>query len=150
MTVTVVDAAMDALDVSVPVKVKTYFPAVVAEVPTGPFGAGVLLPPQPSTVTTEKTERSTSIEIQRRRREGMPPMSNSASTAPPPPILHRLPPGDSRREAVEAAVVWTVSTLVPVPPEAMATLVGFMAHVGRLCAPVGEVVSAQVTFRVPW
>ena len=55
-----------------------------------------------------------------------------------------------RREAVDAAIVLTVSTLVPVPPVAMATLVGFMVQVGRLCAPVGDVVRAQVRFRVPW
>jgi hypothetical protein len=50
---------------------------------------------------------------------------------------------------VEAAVVLTVSVEVPLPPEAMVTLVGFSTHVGRLCAPEGELVSEQLKFIVP-
>jgi len=110
----------------------------------------LLPPPQPIVTTTEKTASNASIEIQRRRREEMPQVSSSARTVPPPPILQKFPGEGLRREAVDAAIVLTVSTLVPVPPVAMATLVGFMMQVGRLCAPVGDVVRAQVRFRVPW
>jgi hypothetical protein len=42
-----------------------------------------------------------------------------------------------------------VRTLVAVPPDARVTLAGFNAHVGRLCAPLGEAVRAQVSLRVP-
>jgi len=45
--------------------------------------------------------------------------------------------------------VFTVKTVVPLPPEASVTLVGFKLQVGRLCAPVGELVRAQVRFIVP-
>lgn len=110
----------------------------------------LLPPPQPIAATTEKTASNASMEIQRRRREEMPQVSSSARTVPPPAILHGLSREGKRRELVDAAVVLTVSVLVPVSPVAMATLVGFMVHVGRLCAPVGEVVRAQVRFRVPW
>jgi hypothetical protein len=50
---------------------------------------------------------------------------------------------------VEAAVVFTVKTVVPVPSDAIVTLAGFKLQVGRLCAPVGELVRAQVRFIVP-
>jgi hypothetical protein len=50
---------------------------------------------------------------------------------------------------VEAAVVFTVSVDVPLPPEARVTLAGFRVQVGRLCAPAGELVGVQVKFIVP-
>jgi hypothetical protein len=49
----------------------------------------------------------------------------------------------------EAAVVFTVKTLVPVPPEVIVTLAGFNLQVGRLFAPEGEAARVQVRFMVP-
>jgi hypothetical protein len=79
----------------------------------------------------------------------MPKSSNAASTAPPPPIFHKCWSIGRARAVVEAAVVFTVSVDVPLPPEARVRLVGLSAQVGRLCAPVGEVVSEQLKFIVP-
>jgi hypothetical protein len=39
--------------------------------------------------------------------------------------------------------------VVPFPLAAIVTLVGLNPQVGRLCAPAGDVVKAQVTFIVP-
>jgi hypothetical protein len=50
---------------------------------------------------------------------------------------------------LEAAVVFTVSVDVPTPQEARATLAGFSTQVGRLTAPVGELVSEQLKFIMP-
>jgi hypothetical protein len=55
----------------------------------------------------------------------------------------------NRAEAGEAAVVFTVSVAVPLPPDARFMLTGFRLHVGRPCAPAGEAIREQVKFRVP-
>jgi hypothetical protein len=49
----------------------------------------------------------------------------------------------------DAAVVYTVKTVLPLPPVAIVTLAGFKLQVGGLCAPAGDPVSVQVIFRVP-
>ena len=85
----------------------------------------------------------------RRRRVGMPKSSSAARTVPPPPSFHRSGPYGCASAVVEAAVVFTVRVLVAVPPDLNATLVGFRPHVGRLCAPAGELVRAQVRLSVP-
>jgi len=43
----------------------------------------------------------------------------------------------------------TVNVAVALPAAANVRLAGFRVHVGRFCAPVGELVSAQVRFSVP-
>ena len=48
-----------------------------------------------------------------------------------------------------AAVVSTVRAEVLLVPGVRVTLVGFMLQVGRLCAPVGDDVRAQLRFIVP-
>jgi hypothetical protein len=63
----------------------------------------------------------------------------------PPPMGQKF----SRAEAGEAGVVVTVSTAVPLPPDARFMLPGFRLHVGRPCAPAGEAIGEQVKFRVP-
>jgi hypothetical protein len=55
----------------------------------------------------------------------------------------------SRAEAGEAAVVVTVSTAVPFPPDARLMLTGFRLHVGKPWAPAGEAIREQVRFMVP-
>jgi hypothetical protein len=50
---------------------------------------------------------------------------------------------------VDAAVVFTVSTVDPVAPALTVTLAGLRLHVGKLCAPVGELTSVQLIFIVP-
>jgi hypothetical protein len=52
-------------------------------------------------------------------------------------------------ELVEAAVVFTVRVVVAVFPAASWTLEALKLQVGRLCAPVGELASAQVRLTVP-
>jgi hypothetical protein len=79
----------------------------------------------------------------------MPKSSNAASTVPPPPSFHKCWSVGRARAVVEAAVVFTVNVVVPLPPEAMVTLAGFSAQVGRLSAPAGELVREQIKFIVP-
>jgi hypothetical protein len=74
----------------------------------------------------------------------MPNMIRAANIEPPP-----MGQKFSRAEAGEAAVVVTVSTAVPLPPDAMFMLTGFRLHVGRPCAPAGEAIREQVRFMVP-
>jgi hypothetical protein len=50
---------------------------------------------------------------------------------------------------VDAAVVFTVSKVDPVPPAVMFILAGLRLHVGTLCALVGELTSVQLMFIVP-
>jgi hypothetical protein len=72
-------------------------------------------------------------------------MSRPAKAAPLP-SLHR----EGRANApLVAAVVFTVTAEVTVPPEVKVTLAGFKAQVGRLCAPAGEPLKVQVRFIVP-
>jgi hypothetical protein len=52
-------------------------------------------------------------------------------------------------DALPAAVVATVSVVVPFAPAAIVTLAGFKLQVGKLTAPVGELASAHVIFIVP-
>lgn len=106
-------------------------------------------PPQPIAPIAKTAASITSIDTQRRRRDGMPNISSPAKTAPPPPSAQEFLPNGSRRAVVEAAVVFTVKTVVPVPSDAIVTLAGFKLQVGRLCAPVGLPVRAQVRFIVP-
>ena len=84
-------------------------------------------------------------DAQRRRRDGIPIMITAANREPPPPMGQKF----SRAEADVAAVVFTVSTAVPLPPAARFTFAGFRLHVGRLCAPAGEAVREQVSPIVP-
>jgi hypothetical protein len=142
-------AVIDALPASVPVTVNVYFPAVVAGV-AGAVDPDLPPPPHPIAEATTKIDNRAIKEVQRRRcRQPKPHANSSANNASPPRILQKFLPGALCAADVDAAVVFTVSTLVPVPPEVTATLAGFMVQVGRLCAPVGEVVSAQLRFRVP-
>lgn len=53
------------------------------------------------------------------------------------------------RALLEAPMVFTVKVLVPLPPDEIEIVAGFKLQVGRLCAPVGEPVSAQLKFIVP-
>ena len=48
-----------------------------------------------------------------------------------------------------AAVVWIVKVDVPLAPDESGTLAGFKLQVGRLCAPEGDDVKAQIRFMVP-
>ena len=66
----------------------------------------------------------------------------------PPPKRHRFSFAGFNI-ALEAAVVFAVKVVVPVPPDAIVTLAGLRPQVGRLTAPVGELVREQVTFIVP-
>ena len=87
------------------------------------------LPPQPIAPAVKTIPRRINHDIERRRRAGMPSISAAARTAPPPPSPHR----DGRTSAaLVAAVVFTVKTVVPLPPEVSVTLAGFRLHVGRL------------------
>jgi len=89
------------------------------------------------------------MEIQRRRREGTPSMNETARTTPPPPSLQNFSRDGRTSDAVEAAVVFTVSAVVPLAPVVSAMLAGFKLQVGKLCAPVGDRVRVQATFIVP-
>jgi hypothetical protein len=109
-----------------------------------------LLPPQPIAIAPVNIEKSASIEIQRLRLCEIPHVNKNARAVAPLPIPNRFPPVVLKREAVVAAAVLTVSTLVPEAADERARLVGAMVHVGRFCAPEGEVVSEQDRFRVPW
>src|SRR5579859_292170 len=82
---------------------------------------------------------------QRRRRDGKPIMSRAAKSEPPPPTRQK----SGRAEAEEAALVFTVSTAVPLPPAARFRLAGFRLHVGRLCAPAGEAIREHAIPIVP-
>jgi hypothetical protein len=79
----------------------------------------------------------------------MPKNSNAASAAPPPPSLHKFVPAGALRAVVEAAVVFTVKTVVAFPPEITVTVSGLSPQVGRLTAPDGEPVKEQVRSSVP-
>ncbi len=59
-----------------------------------------------------------------------------------------MPEGDARALVVEA-VVFTVKTVVALPPDVMVTLAGLRLQVGAFCAPVGEAVREQARLRVP-
>lgn len=89
------------------------------------------------------TNSTISADAQRRRRDGMPNRIRAVKREPP--MCRKF----SRAEADEAAVVFTVSTAVPLPPAARFMLTGFKLHVGALCAPAGEAISEQVRFIVP-
>ena len=51
--------------------------------------------------------------------------------------------------AIVAVVVCTVKTVAPLLPEVIVMLAGFKLQVGRLCAPLGELVRVQLSFIVP-
>jgi hypothetical protein len=76
-------------------------------------------------------------------------MSETAKTAPPPPRPHKFRRDGITRVAVEAAVVFTVSVVVPLPPVLRVILVGSKLQVGRLFVPAGEAVRVHVKFIVP-
>lgn len=75
----------------------------------------------------------------------MPIMSRAAKSEPPPPTGQKF----GRAEAEEAALVFSISTAVPLPPAARFTLAAFRLHVGRLCAPAGEAIREQAIPIVP-
>ena len=109
-------------------------------------------PPQPIVAAIAKTANSARIDIQRRRRAEIPHVNTRASTAPAPSIFPQFPSDDLRRDAVNDPVVYTAITIVPcllVGSVTMLTLFGVSSHVGRLWAPVGEPVRAQVTLIKP-
>lgn len=127
-------------------------PAVVAGVPgCWPCPEFELLPPppQPLPAATAMTHNAIRTDAQRRRRDGMPKRTRTARIEPPPPMPHSRIPGEGTTDALDAAVVFTVNVEVPLPPDDRVTLVGFKLHVGKLCAPVGEVVRLQDRFIVP-
>ena len=148
VTVTFVEVVIFALTQSVPVMVKVYLPAVVAGIEE-PEELELPFPPHPIAPTAITAIRRAAIVIQRRRREGMPKTRNAARIAPPPPNLHKLVPAGPFNAVVEAAVVFTVKTVVAFLPEVTVTVIGLRLQVGRLTAPEGEPVSEQVKFSVP-
>ena len=79
----------------------------------------------------------------------MPKSNNADSIALPPPSFHKCWSVGRARAAANAAVVFTVNIVVPLPPEASGTLVGFSEQVGRLCAFAGELAGVQVKVIVP-
>lgn len=70
------------------------------------------------------------------------------STVPPAPQGQPFAEGFAIA-LVEAAVVATDKVVAAEAPAVTATLLGLKLHVGRLCAPVGEVERAHVRFMVP-
>jgi hypothetical protein len=94
-------------------------------------------------------ESRTSIDIDHRLFDGMPHISRAARAALPPPNPHRVLFEGSSSALVDAAVVATVRVLDPLAPGLSVTLVGLRLHVGRLCAPAGELVRLHVRFSVP-
>ncbi len=105
-------------------------------------------PPQP-TIPATTIPNNAAIIRALRRLDGTPRRHVSASTPPPLNVFHSWLPGESKRLLLEAAVVFTVTTVEAVPPVAMVMLAGFRVQLGRLCAPAGEAESVQVTFIVP-
>jgi hypothetical protein len=79
----------------------------------------------------------------------MPNITTNARTEPPQPTPQSFSWGGSTRELLEAAVVFAVSTIVPLPPVVRVMLAGFKLQVGRLCAPAGAAVKVQVRLIVP-
>ena len=108
----------------------------------------LLPPPHPIAPAATAIQSSKIMAIQRRRRAGNPSRSSPARIVPPPRPGRFIRVGASIA-VVDAAVVFTVSTVDPVPPVVIVTLVGLRPHVGRLCAPVGELASVQLIFIVP-
>jgi hypothetical protein len=145
---TLVEVVIFELAESVPVTVKVYLPEVVAGVAGLTVEVVVERPPQPM-VPAKITTNSTIMESHRRLRAGMPNIRRAAKAAPPPLNRQRSWPNGVREDVVEAAVVFTVRTLFPLPPDAMVTLAGLRLQVGTLCAPEGEPVKAQLRFMVP-
>ena len=74
----------------------------------------------------------------------MPNMIRAAKMGPP--VMRQK---FNRADAGEAAVVFTVSVAVLLPPDARLMLAGFKLHVGRPCAPAGEAIREQDRFSVP-
>ena len=105
-------------------------------------------PPHPIVPATKMTNKRPSIDIHRRRRDGTPSMMRPAKILPPPNPNKPKPDG-CIIAVLLAAVVCMFNAAVPFPPAVIATLAGFKLHVGRLCAPAGELVKAQVSFIVP-
>ena len=106
-----------------------------------------LPPPQaanpPNTVIKSRTP---SIDRKPRRRAGIPRKTRKARTAPP---VH-APPAAGRIIALPDPVVVTVTVAVPVVVPLLRVTVELPPEqVGRSFAPVGEVVSAQVSVTVP-
>ena len=110
------------------------------------------LPPHPIVPATKMTNKRPNIDIHRRRRDGTPSMMRPAKTLPPPNPNKPKPEGCVIAVIIPvmvAPVVCMFNVAVPFPPAMIATLAGFKLHVGRLCAPAGELVKAQVSFIVP-
>jgi hypothetical protein len=151
VTVTLEVAAMEELAESAPVTVNVYVPAVVAGVllPPPPVVDPPPPPPHPIAPATTTIPNSTIIRSQSRRRAGTPTISSPASITPPPPRPISFSPLGASMAVLDAAVVRTVNTVVPLPPLVTVTLVGLRLHVGKLCAPAGEAVSVQLRFIVP-
>jgi len=76
------------------------------------------------------------------------PNINTAAKIAPPPSACRFPLSVCATTIV-AVVVCTVKTVAPLLPEVIVMLAGFKLQVGRLCAPVGELDSVQISFIVP-
>jgi len=104
-------------------------------------------PPHPTAREPMATQARMSTDSQRLRRKGIAKRSSPASAAPP--VRHGSRLRGLTSELVEAAVVVTVRVVVLLPEAASVTLAGFRLQAGRLCAPEGLCVSAQVTFMVP-
>ena len=109
----------------------------------------VLTLEQPIAPVATTIHSRNSIDVQRRRRDGMPSISRPARAAPAPPSPCRLSRDGRSTALLEAAVVFTVKVVVPLPPVAMVTLAGFRLQVGRLGASVGKAVRVQVRSIVP-
>jgi hypothetical protein len=151
VTVASVVTAMAELAESIPVTVKVYLPAVVAGVlvPPPPVVDPPPPPPHPIAPASPTIPSSTIVRSQRRRRAGTPSNSSPASTVPPPPRPISFSPLGESIAVLDAAVVRTVNTVVPLPPLVTVTLAGLRLHVGKLWAPAGELVSVQLRFIVP-
>ena len=115
-------------------------------------GEVVLEPPpplQPIAPAKTTTDKRASIGNQRRRRDGMPSIRTVANAAASLPNFHRFHLNGRTSALVAAAVVFTVKTVVPLPPDVTVTLAGFKLQTGRFCAPAGDPVRVQVMFMVP-
>ena len=90
-----------------------------------------------------------SMDLQLRRRAGIPRKTRNAKTAPPPAPSRPLPPAGLRSSETVAAVVVTESVPLPDVLEALSEMVPLGEQLGRFEAPLGELVSEQLSETVP-
>ena len=114
---------------------------------------GLLLPPQAlKPVSTTISARIPNIDSHLRRRAGIPGKATNARKAPPPAPAQPLPlpPILGQINSLLVVVELTVTVAVPViVPLSRVTVELPAEQVGRLVAPVGDEVRAQVRVTVP-